>query len=253
MKIVIRQAFRSIHDGYSADRVVADPGLNAEFLSACRLLGIDAITPVLNRNLFNARKASLLTGIPTTRRTAFRDLDEYRFASEVSARFLEHRSQATVDDILCDPDLASEFDKLAAGIAPGFTSLKYRWAALNLRKSKRLRPELLAHVVVPTAVQIGRIDMIDITKLPMEQGIYVFYGPAGTLYVGECENLRLRLKKHLDHSDIRAVARHFWEHGTSDVHLEIQVLPPTTSARVRRAFEAELINSRRAAFNIKRT
>ena len=252
VKRVIRQAFQSVHDGFSPDRVVADTALNAKFLLACKSLGADAPAEVLNRHLYNARKASLLAGIPTTRRTTFRDLDEYRFASEVAARFLEHRSQVTVDDILCGPDLASEFDKFATGIAPGFTSLKYRWAALNLRKSKRLCPELLAHVVVPTAVEIGRLDEIDIAKLPMEQGIYIVYGLAGALYVGECENLRLRIKKHLEHSDIPAIARHFWEHGTSDLHLEIQVLPPTTSVRVRRALEAELINSRRAAFNIKR-
>jgi excinuclease UvrABC nuclease subunit len=130
--------------------------------------------------------------------------------------------------------------------------LQYRWAALNLRKLKRLRPELIAHVVEPTAITISRLEDVKVESLPMEQGLYIFYSSRTTLYVGECENLRSRIKKHLEHSDIRAVARHFWEHGTSDVHLEIRVLPSSTATRVRRALEAELITSRHAAFNIKR-
>jgi site-specific DNA-methyltransferase (adenine-specific) len=253
VKKLIREAFELVHGGYSADRIVADPDLNQSFIAACKSLGIDAPISEINGSLLNARKASLLTGIETTRHTEFPDLDEYQFASEIAARFLEHRSQVTLDQILCDPSLAAEFDSLAAQITPGFSSLKYRWAALNLRKLKRLRPELLAHVLAPTSVQVTRINDLNIETLPIEQGIYIFFTSAETLYVGECENLRQRIRKHLDHSDIRAVAHHFWQHGTNDLLLETRVLPPSTSTRVRRALEAELISSRRAAFNIKRS
>jgi hypothetical protein len=253
LNTLIRQAFETVHQGHSADRIVADPDLNVLFISACRSLGLTQPIQELNSSLLNARKASLLTGILTTRRTVFLDLDEYQFASEVATRFLEHRSQVTLDQILCDPVLAEEFDTLASRITPGFTSLQYRWAALNLRKRKRLQPELLAHVVVPTAVQVSRIDELDLEKLPLEQGIYIFFTSKETLYVGECENLRLRIRKHLDHSDIRAVAHHFWKHGTAEVLLEIRALPNSTTTRIRRALETELIESRRAAFNIKRS
>ena len=72
-------------------------------------------------------------------------------------------------------------------------------------------------------------------------GVYLLYKA-----VNECirpgESLR----------DIKAIARHFWEHGTADIHLEIHELQEGTSAKVRRALEAELIESRRATFNIKR-
>ena len=202
---------------------------------------------------FNARKGSFLSGIrTTTRRTKFRDQEMYQFASEVAARFLEHQSQATVDEILCDPELTHQFDDLAKQICPGFSQLQYRWAALKLRKSKRLRPELFAHVVDPNTVQVFKLDDLDLQRIPTEQGIYIFFGGAETLYVGEGENLRLRIKKHLDHSDIKAVARHFWDHGTAGLNLEIMVLPKSTTTRIRQALEAELINSRRAKFNIKR-
>ena len=241
-----------MHDGYSADRVIADPDLNAQFLRACQSLGITAPAKTLNSALFNARKASFLSGIRTTRRTEIRDQESYQFASEVAARFLEHQSQATLDVILCDPEFTRQFDDLAKQICPGFSQLQYRWAALKLRKSKRLRPELLAHVVVPDTVLVFRLDDLDVRSLPVEQGIYIFFSGTETLYVGEGENLRLRIKKHLDHSDIKAVARHFWDHGTTGLNLEIRVLPKSTTTRIRQALEAELINSRRAKFNIKR-
>jgi site-specific DNA-methyltransferase (adenine-specific) len=249
----MRQAFESVHDGYSADRVVADPDLNKRFLAACQSLGLNLSAGELNRCLFNARKGNLLAGVPTTRRTDFPDLADYQFASEVAVRFLEQRSRVSLDQILCDPELAVEFDALAAQISPGFTSLQYRWAALSLRKQKRLRPELIGHIVTATEVRMIRLDEIKLHELPVEQGIYIFLSRDETLYVGECENLRVRIKKHLDHSDIRAVAHHFWQHGTAEILLEIRVLPETTSTRARRAMEAELIASRRARFNIKRS
>jgi site-specific DNA-methyltransferase (adenine-specific) len=52
----------------------------------------------------------------------------------MSARYLERRRGVSLDDLICDPDIAAEFDKLASELAPGFTSLEYRWAALALRK-----------------------------------------------------------------------------------------------------------------------
>jgi hypothetical protein len=249
---LIRQAFESVHDGYSADRILADPEFNARFLAECASLGLTATPQILNSALLNSRKASVLTGIATKRRTNFPDLENYQFASEIAARFLERRSQATLDQILCDPVLVAEFDSLAAQITPGFSPLQYRWAALYLRKTKRLRPELLAHVVPPVATRTCLVSELQTETLPLVPGIYIFYSSAETLYVGECENIRSRIKKHLDHSDIKAIARHFWEHGTTDIHLEIHELPQDTSARVRRALEAELIESRRATFNIKR-
>jgi hypothetical protein len=252
VKKLIRQAFETVHNGYSADRILADPELNARFLAQCALLGLTAAPQILNSALLNSRKASVLTGIRTKQLTRFPDQENYQFASEIAARFLERRSQATLDQILCDPILVAEFDSLAAQITPGFSPLQYRWAALYLRKTKRLRPELLAHVVPPVATHTCLIGELDIEALPLVPGIYIFYSSTVTLYVGECENIRSRIKKHLDHSDIKAIARHFWEHGTADIHLEIHELQEGTSAKVRRALEAELIESRRATFNIKR-
>ena len=56
--------------------------------------------------------------LPRARRTSLPDEEEYRFASEVAARYFEHRAGLTIDKLLCDPGTAVEFDAMAAKIAP---------------------------------------------------------------------------------------------------------------------------------------
>ncbi|NUQ63201.1 MAG: GIY-YIG nuclease family protein [Pirellulales bacterium] len=253
MRGEIRRAFVEVSQGFSSDRIVADPGLNALFIGQCRKLGLSEPARELNALLLNARKSGALSGLPRARRTSFPDEVEYRFASEVAARYLEHRDQVTVDQILCDPDRASEFDSIAERIAPGHTPLQYRWAALNLRKAKLLRPEPVSHVAVAPSVDFGPATAIQIDQIPVAPGIYIFYGPSATLYVGETENLRRRIGKHLDHSDNKGLAHWFWENGFSGVNLEIRILPAGTGKRVRCALECELIRSRIPLFNIQCT
>jgi hypothetical protein len=155
----------------------------------------------------------------------------------------------SLDDIICDPETAAELDRLAGEIAPGFDSLRYRWAALNLRKARKFRPEIVSRIAEFDDLRLGRLEEIDIESIPTRQGIYIFYSPTATLYIGESANLRKRLRKHVDHSDNKGLARWFWEHGMKDVRLELRPLPDNTTARVRRAVESELIASRHPLFN----
>lgn len=252
MKTDVLAAFRAVCGGFSPDRVVADPGLNALFLEQCRQRGLVQPPRELNASLLNARKDGSLKGSAPSKRTSFSSEDDYRFASEVAVRHLGQRYSTTLDRIICDPELAAQFDAIAQEIAPGFAAVQYRWAALNLRKSKRLRPELVSRVVPSDELQLGRIDELDTTKIPVKQGVYIFFGSKDVLYVGEAENLRRRIEKHLDHSDNKGLARWLWENGAQDVRLEIRILPVSTEQRVRRALESELIHSRRPVFNVKR-
>jgi site-specific DNA-methyltransferase (adenine-specific) len=253
MKSVIRQAFEAVRDGYAADRVVADPTLNQHFVSECRRRGLEFPVCTLNRALLNLRKGGRLAGSTRSRKTSFYDEEDYQFASEIAVRFLERRDRITLDDIICDPEIAGEFDRVAAQISPGFTSLQYRWAALNLRKRRALRPEIIAHALPSKSVTVTRVDILAVGDVPVEQGIYIFYEPSQTLYVGEATNLRNRIKKHLDHSDNKGLARWLWEHEMTEVFLELHVLESSVATRVRRALEAELIMTRQPVFNIQNT
>ena len=167
-------------------------------------------------------------------------------------RFLERRDEISLDQIICDPDRAAEFDELAQRIAPGYSPIQYRWAALGLRKAKKLEPELVARIAPPIQVINLRVSEIAPESLPVSQGLYLFIAADQLLYVGESENLRKRLKKHLEHSDNKGLARWIWEFGIENLHLEMQILEDRTETRVRRALELELIRSRQPIFNIKR-
>lgn len=244
-------AFTETHDGCAADRVVADPELNARFIEACRHHGSQAAPLDLNWALLNIRKKG--GRLPkTTRRTTFRDEADYAFASEMAIRSIELKYQTTLDRVLCDPERAVEFDGVATMIAPGYTPLQYRWAALCLRKTNRLKPELLSRVILPELHGPFAVNDVDPLQFPNEQGVYVLSSREKVLYVGEAINLRVRLRKHLDHSDNKRLARYIWECGTDDLLLEYQVLPRKTRTAVRKALELELIRSRRAEFNVQR-
>ena len=130
MKSKLIAALDATCQGFSPDRVVADPELNAAFLSEAGRLGLTAAAATLNRSLLNLRKAGDLRG-RKSRKTSFVDEQDYRFAAEMAIRFLERRDGISLDSIICDPQLAAEFDAYAARIAPGYSPLQYRWAAFT--------------------------------------------------------------------------------------------------------------------------
>ncbi|MCH7921041.1 MAG: GIY-YIG nuclease family protein [Planctomycetes bacterium] len=252
MTAAIVEAFDAASEGYSTDRVVADPRFNQHFIAECRQRGLQESVADLNRILLNFRKKGGLAGRPRAKRTHFQDEDDYRFAAEIAVRFLERREGVSLDAIICDPDRTAKFDLVAGRIAPGYGPLQYRWAALGLRKAKKLEPELVGRVAPPISLLNGPVEDIKPEQLPTSQGVYLFFAADQLLYVGETENLRKRLAKHLEHSDNKGLARWIWAHGTEHLNLEIQILHDKTEPRVRKALELELIRSRQPVFNVKR-
>ena len=251
MKSKLIEAFDAACQGFSPDRVVADPELNAAFVAEAGRLGLTGSAATLNRSLINLRKQG---GLPDrkSKRTSFSDEGDYRFAAEMAIRFIERRDGISLDAIICDPALAAEFDSIATQLAPGYSPLQYRWAALNLRKMSRLKPELFARVAAPVSVESLQVKDIERRCVPGQQGLYMFFTSAQVLYIGEAENLHNRLKKHLEHSDNKRLARWMWEYGIEDLRVEIQILESDTATKVRRALETELIRSRSPFFNVNR-
>src|SRR5438270_701646 len=114
MKTAVRQAFVACNSGWPPDRVVADPDLNRSYIEKCRHLGLTNSVGELNVALINLRKGSHLKGLPRSRRTSFANEEEYRFAAEIAARYLERTKGVSLDVIISDPNLVSEFDRMAA-------------------------------------------------------------------------------------------------------------------------------------------
>jgi DNA modification methylase len=191
------EAFRRTYDGFSLDRIIADPVANEQLTAACRQLGLPGEPRTWNRTLFGMRKAGLLANLPTVRRTeiTWQDCEDYLFASEIAWRQMADTGCNSLDNILCDPFLAAAFDKIASSWAPGRTALEYRWAAIKLRKSSkvvRARAESLSEA------KFGKEFDWDggaAKRLPEEPGVYVIStSKRQPLYVGESGNLRLRLQ-----------------------------------------------------------
>ncbi len=195
-------AFARTHDGFSADRVVADPTLDERFLEACREMGLAGEPRTWNSLLFRLRKAGQLAELPTRERTglSWEDCDGYLYASEIAlATMLTDDKADSLDEILCDPVLAEEFDALARAYAPGHTSFEYRWAALKLRKQAKLARSRGAVLVPPS--RLGRevpVAELEVESLPAGPGVYLLCGKSQRLYVGEALDLRTRLLAQLE-------------------------------------------------------
>ena len=198
----IIEAFRVSHDGFSTDRVVADPDLNQAFSDSCKKLGVMGAPVFWNKMLFRLRKASKLSDIETTNRTTFswKAVDEYLFASEIAwQKLLSDQVASTLDDILCDPNIAAKFDDIAARFSPGFKPLQYRWAALKLRKQASLaRTRAAVLRGTKNLVKLGKMTLLDelsLEDLGGNKGLYlVSQSQKKQLYAGETINLRNKVQ-----------------------------------------------------------
>jgi len=262
LKEVVRQSFAATHDGWSSDEVLVQEALNQAFLQACRQRLPGVADRDFNWTLLNLRKAKQLGATVTRRRPAKHDA--YRHAAEIAARLLEDQHRQNIDRVLCDPALREQFDKVAQEMAPKTSAYLLRKAALGLRKSRRLQPELVVRVADwQRSVQTFWLPELtgDLKQLPEQPGVYLLMDGSGYLYIGEAANLRQRLTEHLRHSDRPTLAKYLAEQSESDspreanpIRVEIHAFKkksPAEKVSLRRAYESELIRSRQPRFNIR--
>jgi hypothetical protein len=186
----IIDAYRASHHGSSVDTMLADTALNEEFCAACKKNGLPGAPPEWNRALLRIRKAGKLPHLgKRTRRLTISEMDPFSFASEVALWQLNVEYGTTLDDILCDPNLAARFDELAESFSPGFSSFQYRWAALALRKrakdARKLAKDHFQEWLSRDLPRSRPISGYDWTKYD-QPGVYVIASRSRQqLYVGE--------------------------------------------------------------------
>ncbi len=107
------RAYESVYDGYSLDRVLADPALASALATKCQELSLPGTARDWNHYLMRHRKAGRLVEFQTLKRTEYSwsEYDKFLFASEIA--WSDMRAHGTLDDILCDPELARQFDEKA--------------------------------------------------------------------------------------------------------------------------------------------
>lgn len=193
---MIIEAYTTVYDGYSADRVVVDPDLNARFLAECHRLGLQESDYWINHALMDARKSKKAVLPKTKKRTEFDDYDDFQFASEIAVRLLQRSKGASLDQILCDPAIAAEFDSIARKLVRE-SPLKLRWAALNLRKTRRLGPMKSEADLSVNLIPAGSIRDLNPLEVPSDPGVYSIFDTNRPLFAGETKNLQHRLELHL--------------------------------------------------------
>ncbi len=241
------QAFGEVREGYSADRVILDPQVNRRFLRRCRELGLSGTDYDLNWALINARKKGDLSHLPKTRRYTVREIDEFEYASELTVRYMQQSKNVSLDQIVCDPALAEEFDTYAARLAPGFSSLQYRWAAFALRKAGRLAKKVDQ---IPEIEPFGRMKGLKLERIPEVGGLYVFSSSDKLVFASQTDNLRHRLERHLKVS-VCGLPRWLWDVRKEPLELGVAPLPGMTRS-LRQAMELVLVRQWKPVLNFVR-
>ncbi len=197
----VLETYQAVCDGRSVDYLLCDKALNKEFVRACKKSGVDGNAYAWNRVLLRSRKqGEVTTPGQKSYRVAYRDMDAYLAGAEVAMHLLQLDYGMQLEDVLCSPDAAAEFDRLAALYAPGYQSLEYRWAALSVRK-RATRSRKLGHTRYAKWLRARLpkpLPLADCLQLWFErQGVYVLASESRTLYVGETRNVTQRVEQIL--------------------------------------------------------
>src|SRR5438552_7978503 len=135
-------------------------------------MGLKVSDYALNKTLLNARKNKVLTGLHSVKTSI--DYEEFAFACEFAATELKYKIGVSIDDIVCDPVVAEQFDAIAAKLSPGHTSFEYRWAILSIRKSGR-SVDWKDSYKMPKFQHTFRLVGDPVDKLPINGGAYILY------------------------------------------------------------------------------
>ncbi|MFN7874471.1 MAG: protoporphyrinogen oxidase [Pirellula sp.] len=254
---IIRQAFRATHEGWSVDEVLLRDERRQKFLSEVRRVTALEPIPMTDREVFERlvklRKSDKLD-VKTTQ-SVRSDLSDYLVAAEIASRYLYDAYGVSSDQWLIDPKLLQEFDQTGLSIAKGDDSYLLRKAALKLRKSRSLRPELLQRVtdwdLVIKTYQLADLEN-NLLTLSEGPGVYIFRDDTGYLYIGQAANLRKRLKTHLTESDRKSLSKYL-EADDKLITVDLHIFGPNSPAQktiVREAYESELIRSRKPRLNL---
>ena len=255
VKRIVKRAFERTHQGYSSDEVLLDDAFNEAFLAECQKQEPKLRPIECNWILLNLRKAGRLSSIPTTRRRSS-DTEAVLPVAEVAARSTLDQHPVSVDQMLADPELRQAFERRVRELAPQADLYLARKAVFRLRKSRRLQPELITRIADwDRQIQRLTVEQIraDFSRVPEQPGIYIFRDASGYLYIGQSENLRTRMESHLSESSSASLAQYLSQQPADQIQVELHVFPRDSrmkETRIRRAYESELIRSRKPRFNI---
>ncbi len=191
----IAAAFEKTHEGWAVDRVVADPQLQHAFYQECVRLGLPLSQKETCLRLLKLRKiGGALRGTERYSVSA-EQCEPYLHACEIAwASIHADHPSISIEEILADPEMATQFDSIAEQFASGYASLDYRWGALRIRKTLKKARTKGATLNAPRRFWLGeRFAAYRRQDVPESSGVYLVYRNDDCVYVGSATNLRERL------------------------------------------------------------
>ncbi|TWT62795.1 DNA-methyltransferase [Rubinisphaera italica] len=225
----LKEAFLAAHQGYSVDRLLLDPDLNAAFHESCRQAGLFGDPQTWNLLLLRLRRDGELQEVPCPRRTdmSWPEIDTILSGCEISLQTLLVETQTNhLTEIMSDPELLQRFNDRARLLSPGATTFKYRWAAVMLSRQTGIAHKRASILAAAYDDSIERrlsapekLDDSLISKLPECSGLFLIAADE-PLYCGETLNLKLRVES-LDRKALAVLV------GVAENNLSIRVMPQT--------------------------
>lgn len=254
LESIVVTSFETTADGWSVDEVMLQDQRRARFLETCQRKVDTASEKELFETLLRVRKGGRLKVRAT--QNVRSSLEDYTIAAEIAARRIADEKKVHFDQVLCDPDLLQLFDQIAAELSPKTDPYLLRKAALRLRKSRQLQPELVVQSN-NWNVKLQEYTLTELTtqlsELTTRPGIYIFRDATGYLYIGQSNNLRERLTHHLKESDRDQLRKYLLEKAGAELKIELHEFlegSPGEKLTARRAYESELIRSREPRLNL---
>ncbi len=251
-------AFERTSSGWSCDEVLLDDHRRERFLKECLLEYPQGSETMFCEALLRVRKRGGKLP-PATARDTRRSVDLDAIA-EIAARRVQDELDVHTDRLLVDPIVRRSFDNYCKQMLDNADLYVLRKTAINLRKARRLEPELVSRVTEwRREIREYSIEQLraDFGGIPSRPGVYLFRDKSGYLYIGQAQDLQIRLRKHLDQSDRRALAAYLevptLTRNDSKVVIELHIFGPGSPGeelRMRKAYESELIRSRQPRFNL---
>jgi hypothetical protein len=201
---VAARAFEDVRDGCSPDSLLWDKHLLRRYLQRCRELGLQAPDAVLTRRIITIRKNSkrfAKQGIalsPTTRNDPQPSvISKYAHVIEFTLVRLRYRFGVSIDEILLEPLLGDEYERLCLEIAPELSPQQIRLAALYLRKTRFLARKTKAEVLSLDIAKLERrwttptrLSELNLDQVPDQPGLFELCEKNRHLYVARVDDIR---------------------------------------------------------------
>jgi hypothetical protein len=222
---LVVQAFEDVRARTAPDALLWDKKLAKAFVKRCRELGLKAPQAYLARRVLHVRKNSPRyqeRGIrisPTTKSEAHPSVvQEFAHVIEFALVRLRYKYGASIDDILLDPALGEEFEKLANGLAPSLSSQQLRLGALYIRKTRYLKKTDIQKIQALDVSNIEQaltppvtLDELEVDAVPASSGLIEVREKERYLYIALNTDLRPAAGQFKSGRAFELISNGFWK------------------------------------------